>query len=1016
MSRLEPHAESGGGMAVGIRTFLFADLRGYTRYTQEHGDEAASTLAARFADIVRDTVPEFDGELLELRGDEALCVFSSARQALRTSIELQRWFRKRVDGEPVLPLAVGMGLDAGEAVPTEGGYRGGALNIAARLCALAAPGQVLATDTVVALARRVEGLRFQPRRAVRVKGVAEPVRLVEVVPEASLPPVPMPPAAKRTAIWRRWIPLGVGLAILVGVFAGVVLGRGGGTDRARPFAGPAVYAVDATSGTVERGIKLTDRPSAVAVGGGAMWIAEAGLGVVERVDPATGRSSDIPVGADPVSVVWTPAAVWVANSGDGTVTRIGRTGRAVPFYIGNGPTSLVAHDGAIWVTLAVDDTVVRLDPADGRVLQRIPAGPDPTAAAVGRGRLWVTNESRGEVTPIDLATGHAEAPIAVGAGPNAVVASADDVWVANTLSANVTDIDPSKEQLRQTYLLNGNPISLVRVPGGVLAVTASGAVWRIDTSGARQLGSLRVAPQSAVTAGPTVWVAATPPPAEHHGGTLVFAYTGDESPIHRGQWTSIDPASPDAYSYMGATLLAMTNDGLVAFKRVGGADGGTVVPDLAQAIPAPTRGGRSWTFHIRPGIRYSTGVVVQPSDFRRGIERAFLLGAGITAYYDRIVGAKACTTNGCDLSRGIVADDSTGTVTFNLTSPDPEFLYHLALSFADAVPRSVPNRDMGARPIPATGPYMFAKFDPRTGASLLVRNPDFHQWSRDAQPSGYPDRIQVRTYASGRAAFRAIEHDRADWMYAAVPLPDLREAEYRYPTRFHPATWPVTSYLQLATTRPPFDRRQARLAVGLAVNRKQLITINAAQGQTEPTCQLAPPNLFGYAPACPHAAPEDTAAARHDVVASGTVGMRVTVEGRPDDPYMRSIFSALRQIGYDPVWKATGTADVAPSGFFADYPSVAFLFERAQACLGYCSRHPALGRLIHRAQSAELSAQPGRAGPLWAAAEKLMLRLGSPWVPLSHPLSTGFVSKRVGNYQFAPASGDAPLLDQMWVK
>src|SRR6185437_670382 len=126
----------------------------------------------------------------ELRGDEALCVFSSARQALRAAVELQRSFRKRVDGEPVLPLGVGIGLDAGEAVPTRGGYRGGALNVGARLGALAAPGQVLATDTVVALARRVEGLRFQPRRAVPVKGVAEPVRLVEVLSEEPLPPVP----------------------------------------------------------------------------------------------------------------------------------------------------------------------------------------------------------------------------------------------------------------------------------------------------------------------------------------------------------------------------------------------------------------------------------------------------------------------------------------------------------------------------------------------------------------------------------------------------------------------------------------------------------------------------------------------------------------------------------------------------------------------------------------------------------------------------------------------------------
>jgi class 3 adenylate cyclase len=50
-----------------IRTFLFADFRGWTQYTQEHGDEAASLLAGRFADLVEATVPEFEGDLLEFR-------------------------------------------------------------------------------------------------------------------------------------------------------------------------------------------------------------------------------------------------------------------------------------------------------------------------------------------------------------------------------------------------------------------------------------------------------------------------------------------------------------------------------------------------------------------------------------------------------------------------------------------------------------------------------------------------------------------------------------------------------------------------------------------------------------------------------------------------------------------------------------------------------------------------------------------------------------------------------------
>src|SRR5438128_10435135 len=124
-----------------LRTFLIADVRAYTRFTQEHGDEAAAQLAARFAVLAREGVEARGGRLLELRGDEALAVFGSARQALRAGLDLQARVAAATEADPALPLRVGIGLDAGEAVPVEGGYRGGALNLAARLCSLGERGR-----------------------------------------------------------------------------------------------------------------------------------------------------------------------------------------------------------------------------------------------------------------------------------------------------------------------------------------------------------------------------------------------------------------------------------------------------------------------------------------------------------------------------------------------------------------------------------------------------------------------------------------------------------------------------------------------------------------------------------------------------------------------------------------------------------------------------------------------------------------------------------------------------------
>jgi class 3 adenylate cyclase len=168
-----------------VRTFLIADIRGYSRFTDERGDEAAARLARRFADLTRDSVGTRGGAIVELRGDEALAVFGSARQALRAAVDLQVRFEEESRGDPDLPLRVGIGIDSGEAVQIEGGFRGAALNVAARLCGLAHAGEVIATDSVVHLAGRVEGIRYVDRGRVHLKGIPGPIHIVELRREVS---------------------------------------------------------------------------------------------------------------------------------------------------------------------------------------------------------------------------------------------------------------------------------------------------------------------------------------------------------------------------------------------------------------------------------------------------------------------------------------------------------------------------------------------------------------------------------------------------------------------------------------------------------------------------------------------------------------------------------------------------------------------------------------------------------------------------------------------------------------
>ena len=235
-----------------VRTFLIADVRGYTRFTLEHGDEAAARLAQHFAQLTEAAVTQRDGRVIELRGDEALAVFSSARQALRAAVELQTRFAQ--EANDLLPLRVGIGLDAGEAIPVEGGYRGAALNLAARLCTLAGPGEVLASDTVANLARKIEGVEYAERGLVELKGFADRVRVMQVVSGAE-PAVESEEATRErnaalSSTVEQSLPIGGFLGSLP---SGSLVGRNAELAR-------ILSAVDAVGGGEGRLIMLAGEP------------------------------------------------------------------------------------------------------------------------------------------------------------------------------------------------------------------------------------------------------------------------------------------------------------------------------------------------------------------------------------------------------------------------------------------------------------------------------------------------------------------------------------------------------------------------------------------------------------------------------------------------------------------------------------------------------------------------------------------------------------------------------------
>ncbi len=165
----------------GMTAILFADIADSTGLTERLGDAAFREKARALDGALRDVIRENGGTPVEgkLLGDGVLAVFTSARQAIAAALACGA-----AGASAGMPLH--LGLHAGDVIREEdpdgrGNVYGGAVNIAARISALSAPGEVLVSDTLRGLARTSAGVSFEDRGERELKGVGEPVRVLAVV-------------------------------------------------------------------------------------------------------------------------------------------------------------------------------------------------------------------------------------------------------------------------------------------------------------------------------------------------------------------------------------------------------------------------------------------------------------------------------------------------------------------------------------------------------------------------------------------------------------------------------------------------------------------------------------------------------------------------------------------------------------------------------------------------------------------------------------------------------------------
>ena len=471
-------------------------------------------------------------------------------------------------------------------------------------------------------------------------------------------------------------------------------------------------------------------------------------------------------------------------------------------------------------------------------------------------------------------------------------------------------------------------------------------------------------------------------------------------------------------------------DSLVSFRVTPGPAGLQLVPDLAVALPSPARGGTSYTFRLRRGIRYSDGRTVRAADFRRGIERLFRIRSFGASYFGGVLGAHECRRRParCSLGAGIATDDRIGTVAFRLRTPDPDFLFKLTVfSYAAPIPPGVPDRDVGGTPVPGTGPYRIASF--ADGKLRLVRNTRFREWSHAAQPAGNPDVIAWRPAASFDAAARAVEQNRGDWIFGLLPPARLPAIRLAHPTQVHTNPSLIFDFIPLNTRRPPFDDVRARRALNFAVDRAKVTRMYGA-GVATPRCQALLPGLPGHRPYCPYR--HDLAKARALVTASGTRGQRVVVWGTTDEigtpPQLPAyVAGVLRSLGYRVRLRVRPIASISPSlrrGFqlsvdgdwLADYPAPSAYLPQFFGCHGgltngyVCDR--TLDRMMARATRLQLS-DGRRAAAAWAAVDRRITDRAL-WVATVNIKPPQLVSSRVRNYQFHPVWDF--IAAQAWVK
>ncbi len=533
--------------------------------------------------------------------------------------------------------------------------------------------------------------------------------------------------------------------------------------------------------------------------------------------------------------------------------------------------------------------------------------------------------------------------------------------------------------------------------------------------------ALRTAVLLVLAAALAVTVAACGSSKSKSSGTTSTTSAGGQKSFanFRVTWDAPDYLDPGlSYTVAGWQIMWNVYEGLLGYKHAAGAEGATLIPYLAEKLPTITNGGKTYKFKLRPNLKYSSGKAVKASDFACTIERDFKMDSPGVGFFGNIVGvggSNGFATTKKGHIKGIVTDDSAGTITINFTQPESDYQNILATQFAAFVPCGTKASDQSTKGIgkdAATGPYMITAYTP-SRSFTIVRNPHYNGQIPDI-PAGNPDKLTGQIITDQTAAMETVLQGHSDYDFIPIPNDRLQNIQSQHSDQLKIYTSANTYYYFLNTRTPPFDKLQVRQAVNYAIDRNTALP-KIFGGLARPAQNILPPTYPQYEKLSPYS--YNLTKAKQLVSASGDKGTKVTVWADSTPPssdlgqYLAGQLSKIgfnanvktlsHQVYFTTIGNQSTKAQVGFTDWYQDYPSPIDWFDVLFNGNRITQTHnnnvgnsdfPEVNNLIEKLKKEPISPSVNKQ---WAHVDELLVQKYAAAAPYANRTSTDFFSPQM---------------------